>query len=281
MPSANKQMEYARLLQDPCNAPLVTGCYPGEVGQIGRFASDFSIGPGQAGFALYYPAINAVSTGFTNTPAVAIPHTWTVAVPFSPGHGILGPGAAKSRCLSSCLQVTFPNVSITNVTGEIVVGCISADSFLQGNYTPDNLFSILTHKALITRNQYEVKFTPGVFDERFTTYGTLTAADQSDTNILVVAWRGLPSTANASIRITSALEYTPKTASGILASGASIAPGVATMSVAASVHKAKPNWWHNLLSDLASDASEVTRYVGRQALSAAGSYAASSLALML
>lgn len=271
--AAIKQAQYAALLKDPCGAPLVTGSYPGEVGMVGRYMSDNTSSTNPCGFAAYYPAINAADFQSAVTPSTVFAHSWTVAAPFSPGHTILAAAAAKSRALSACIQALFPNVSITNVTGEICVGCVSADSFNNGNYTVDQLFQLLPQKAIVTRNQYECKFTPGVFDDKFTTYGQLTTVDQSDTNVIIVAYRGLPASALPSFRITSVLEYTARVNSGLVPTGATVSAGINTMSVASAVHKAQPGWWHNLVSEIAQDASMVTRYVGRQALSAAGSYA--------
>jgi len=269
-----KMKEYAHMLTNPCEAKLASGTYPGEVGVVSRFVADFSGVANSAGWLAYYPAVNAVGaiTSVNSTTPQAF--GWTVASPFSPGHGLLSTTANKSRGLAACLQVNFPNVSITNVTGEITVGCVSSDTFVSGgNYTVDSIFSVLTERTIVQRNQYECLFTPGSFDNRFNTYGTFGAVDQSDTNIVIIAWRGLPATTTPSFRITSVLEWTARPASGLAASASAPSPGIDPIKVASVVHQTHPNWWHNLKSDLISDASTVTRYVARSAMGVAGGLA--------
>lgn len=272
---AKRIQDYAELLTDPCGGKLVTGSYPGEVGIVSRYVSDVTNAAGNCGWAAYYPSVNAVSSANPATPATASLHSWTVGAPFSPGHSLLTGSASKSRCLAACLEVMMPNVSITNITGEICAGCVSADTLASGfSYSVDQLFTLLPQKAIIQRTGFGAKFTPGLFDSRFTTYGTLASADQSDTNILIIAWRGLPGTTQPSYRITSVLEWTPKASSGLVASSSEIAAGVDHLAVAAAVHQRAPNWWHNLKHELESDASTAFRYVAKGAMGAVSSVAA-------
>lgn len=272
--------KYARMLDDPCNAETVTGIYPGEIGVVQRTLADFTAGAAlqTCGYVMYWPAVNAVDTNGAALSSVALAHTWTVAPPFSPGHAYLTQIASKSRCLGACLAVSPASLSLTNIVGEWTVGCVSSDAVITGAgaVTVDQLFNVLSLKTLIQRKPAEVKFTPGVFDSKYQSYGVAASADISDTNIVIIAWRGVPAGTILSTRITSILEYTTKSSATLGVSAVATSGGINHLAVTSALHKSKPNWFHNLWDNVTEDAGQAARYVARTALykgaQRAGSY---------
>lgn len=280
--SADPAAAYARMLDDPCNAEMHTGVYPGEIGAVQRAVADFSTAGGAGntcGFLMYYPAINGADQGTAPAGSTIISHGWTVSSPYSPGHSLFQNVAAKSRCLGACLQLSPASLSLTNIVGEVAVGCVSADMVAQGpaTVTVDQLFNTLSLKSILQRKPVEVKFAPGCFDNKYTSYGTLATADLSDTNMLVIAWRGIPAGTQFSARITALLEYTAKSTSSIAASASATSGGINHLAVTTALHKHKPSWFHNLYSHISEDAGLAARYVARTALAAGANKASQYL----
>lgn len=264
---------FARMLDDPCNAEMHTGVYPGEIGAVQRAVADFSTAGGAGntcGYVMYWPSVNAADQGSTTAGNVIISHNWTVAAPFSPGHSLFQAVASKSRCLGACLQLSPASLSLTNIVGEVTVGCVSSDMIPvgAGALTIDQLFNTLSLKSVLQRKPVEVKFTPGTFDNRYNSYGVAATADTSDTNVLVIAWRGIPAGTAFSARITALVEYTAKSTSSIAASAAATSGGLNHLAVTTALHKHKPSWFHNLYSHVAEDAGLAARYVARTAMAA-------------
>lgn len=264
---------FARMLDDPCNADVKTGVYPGEIGAVQRAVADFSTAGGAGntcGYVMYWPSVNAADQGSTTAGTVILSHNWTVASPFSPGHSLFQAVASKTRCLGACLQLSPASLSLTNIVGEVTVGCVSADMIPvgAGALTVDQIFNTLSLKSVLQRKPVEVKFTPGTFDNRYNSYGTAATADTSDTNMLVIAWRGIPAGTAFSARITALLEYTAKSTSSIAASAAATSGGLNHLAVTTALHKHKPSWFHNLYSHVSEDAGLAARYVARTALAA-------------
>jgi len=199
----------------------------------------------------------------------------------APGQSFLTTNGQKVRGLGACIQAVCSTLSITAITGEIAMGVMSADT-LQNNGTisVDTLFSVLQARSALTRETKDVKWFPGSMDNRYATYVNgstnptwlTTGADFSDTNIVVVAIRNVPSGTSINLRITWVCEWTPKPLLGLVPH-ATTSGGVNHLDVVSALHNTHPSWWHNLGSSL----GHMAGVFGNQAMQAIGQQAKGGL----
>lgn len=274
--------DYAQLLVDPCAGPLGAKAYPGPQGFGQRFVNDMTLNAGvglTAGIFAYYPAVNAFVSNAVAAPTTTFTPAWTVGSIASPGHAFLSTAASKSRCHAACITAVPASLSITSITGEWAYGCFSPDELLSlgANTTVDAIFALCNARSIVQRATLEVKWSPGLRDNQFTTYGTLASGDTSDQNCIILAWRGVPAATAIGVRLTSVLEWCPKAAQGIQSDATSSAPGINHVRVAAALHEHKPTWWHGVVDNFQKDVSVAARYVGQAGLSKAAEYAISKI----
>lgn len=281
----NKAQQLAHLLSDPCGAPVTTGLYPGEVGMVERFISEnFIVGAANtAGFLAFHPATGWFE--FSNNATSAGVSAATFQSTNAPGNSFLTTNAQKVRGLGACIQAVCSSLSITNITGEIAMGICSADTLaLAGTVPVDTLFTTLQARSALTREIKEIKWFPGTFDSRFSTYVSgatyptwlTSGADFSDTNIIVVAVRNVPLGTVINLRVTWVCEWTPKPNLGLVPNPNS-SPGVNHLAVVHAMEEAHPSWWTNL----GHTASNVFGAFANQAIRAIGASATNGLTSFL
>jgi hypothetical protein len=284
-PVASKHRELAHLLADPCGAPTSTGIYPGEKGMVERFIGEnFIVGPSNTcGFLAFHPNTGwfFFSNNLTGSAASAATFGSNLGGSPAPGNAFLSTNAQKVRGLGACIQAVCSTLSITNITGEICMGVVSADTLaLNGTITVDTLFTVLQARSALTRDIKEVKWFPATFDNRYSTYVSgstfanwqTTGTDYSDTNIIVVAVRNVPAGTVINLRLTWVCEWTPKPLLGLTPNPNSSA-GVNHLSVVSAMEKAQPSWWHNL----GNTAMNVFSTFANQAMHAVGNAAGNKL----
>jgi len=281
-----KQLDYARLLADPCNAKVPVGVYPGEVGLVQRFVSENTmVGTGNtAAYLAFHPNTGWLMYSNVATSSGVSAATFTSTV--SPGATYLTTNAQTVRGLASCIQLTCSALSITSITGEIAFGNVPA-AFLysSGTAAVDYWFQNLQGRGAISRDIKECKWTPGKRDNDYSTYVSgssqatwaTTGSDFQDTNFLVVAVRNLPLNTFVNIRITHVVEYTTKPGLGITPMNVN-APGTNHLAVTAAMHASKPSWWHNLQEDAGAAMSGFASAFIGSASNNAGKYASNKLA---
>jgi hypothetical protein len=233
-----------------------------------RFVADFTVN-GTAGFTsgymLFTPGANNTLIAGNASSAVAVAPSVNAAVAAS----FLGTSASKMRAVAACTTVVPSAVSMTNITGEIGIAIVSANTIVTtGTYSADILFQLTQKRACLNKEVYEIKWFPGGLDE---TYAPLaptalaTLSDPADNNSILLVWRGYPAGVQLSIRLTSVLEWTPGYNIGTAVSSIP-RDGVDVFKQANALHKANPNWWHKLGAELAHDVSSAARYLGRAGL---------------
>jgi hypothetical protein len=264
-----REASYAELLANPCDA-MPQSFYPGETGIVNRFVQDFvinNVAGHTCGIIVYNPGGNQVQTASGPTSSVAITPTTNPG----PGGTFLGVNATKSRALAACTTIIPSAVSMTNITGEIAVGIISADTVINVPTIVNNVFTLCQKRAVLAKTQYDIKWSPGALDHTYNTLqSTGPSSDQnfSDANAIVVAYRGFPAGTELSVRLTGVIEWTPDSAyqgAGLSTSSTSNFP-VDVGKVTSILSAKQPNWWHNLGTELSRDVSIAAKYVSRGVL---------------
>lgn len=263
----NKHAEYLALLNDPCNAPTQLGVgYAGEQGYVQRFIGDNTVNSSvgsTSGFILYHPNSNLLFSADLSLPtATATVSLATYQLAFAPGNTFLAGNAAKLRSMAACVSITPSAVSLTNMTGEIAVGNLSLNTTL-GVYSPNTLFTLLPVRYVLSKRQYDCKFIPGAFDDRYSVYNDGNTIDTSDTNVICIAWRGCPAATAMSIRITNVVEWTPRLTTGLPASNV-LRPRVDHNSAVVALQSAKPDWWHKVMGAAENVGHELWAHGGKQ-----------------
>lgn len=276
---ASAHLDYARILTDPCSAPLSAGVYQGEQGMVSRFVND-SVVNTTAGFTsgcfIYHPGSGLVhaSGGATGGTATTLAYSTS----FTPGFATTGAVAAKQRALAAAITFFASGASMTNCTGELAAGVCSMDTLANGaSITFDQLFQLASIRGPIERRAIDVKWYPNTLDDKYSTANVLTGLDTSDTNVVFIAYRGYPAAIGLSVRLTGVVEWTPKINVGTAVSNNVNPAPVDHHAVVAAVSAKHPSWWHNIVAGVTSDAEQVVRYVARAGLSKLGQKAATAL----
>jgi len=201
-----------------------------------------------------YASVAAANSGTPITVATAVG-------PAVPGYTHLNGSAQKIRALASAIRFSIPSLSITTIVGEFCVGVMSLDSFTALT-TVDQAFNLSQGRGNITRDLHEVRWYPGSFDSKYSTYGNISTSDASDTNVLYFAVRGIPASTVIPVQTTSVVEWTAKPNSGLSVSGAT-SSGTDHQHTVNTLHSHTPGWHHTakstgerLLEDVIGHASK-------------------------
>lgn len=219
-----KALEYARLLVDPCAAPLCHPVYPGgDSGFLFRVESvnTFANASGNnAGYVHWTPGyVNGSTTemiaagGAGSTTALI-----NVTVPSNPGRQFLIDNASAVRCVAACMKITYPG-SEQNRSGRIHYGHTQAGLIDFGDsITVDDLAPNLQHYGRTPPDTLELVWRPGIADVEFNDPSATASATIRDRKTsLTAAWAGLPNTIGMTVHFTAVYEWLPKTGKGLAA----------------------------------------------------------------
>lgn len=214
--------QYARLLRDPCNGPLVASVFPGANGaMLARFEYDSVISTGgtETGAALYfvpnwirnYASLNAV--GFPNlavtTDATGFNLT-NSSTNWQPGFGFLYANASAVRCVSACLQATYMG-SENNRQGLIAMGNAPAGLFAPNTNT-GQLRTAAQHVQRVPDSTIEVKWVPAAADAEFVNpaWNSAPQASEYTKNGMFVSLTGMPAGyGGLRVRMVAVYEWQP------------------------------------------------------------------------
>lgn len=203
----------AHMYYDPCGAELSQSVYGGDRGYVNRFTTNYNAGTatGETAFINIFKAgvnVNAAFSAVSSSTTVTIGYSDTQA----PGAAFLNTNASKVRCLGACYQIRViaaPN----NVTGMIYYGVIPASTLPEGTVASVNdIFPFLTHSVAasqVAMQPLEVKWSPGLFDDKYCPTTGIVADDDTDRNILVVVGSGFAAATGVNVRSTAIYEWTP------------------------------------------------------------------------
>jgi hypothetical protein len=250
---ASAQDHHALALQRPFNAPVPTGTggfYSGEQGSITRFYSDAApaTGAAQTCFGIIYHPNSGFVYPFSvtnSTTAFTVATTWNSG--YSPGYTFLNASAQKQRSVCAAIRFAIPSLSITTVTGEFAVGVISYDTAI--NVTSgDQLFTLAAARGQVSKENHEVRWYPGAFDDKYSTVSSTfasTGSDQNDTNAVFMVVRGIPASTALSLQICNMVEWTPKFNTGMAPTMQSSA-GTNHQQTVNALHQSDPSWNHTV-----------------------------------
>lgn len=241
----------AMVLRDPCNGPLVH-IHSGETGNIVRLAQDITINTTAgftSGYVAFWPGTNGYLTGGNASSSVA----FSPANFPGPGATMLSTTARKARCNAACIQVLPSSVAMTNMTGEIATGIVSADTISTlSSFSVDQIFQLLTRRETMAKVQFEQVWKPNLADVTYSSAasandGTFVYNNPEDSNMVVIAFRGYPAGSGLSFRLTNVLEYTARAGTGMAASQATNnVPYDNALTTAAKLDATQPGWVYHV-----------------------------------
>lgn len=216
------EAQYAKLLADPCNGPLVSGPFgDGGGGFVSRFESDIIINNTllQTCAALaFVPGEPKVFTSGTNLTIEDQVITWSDGSAFTPGFGFLNANASQFRCLAACIQVYWPGTEL-NRQGIVSVGQASGEAVLtDGVLTPRELRIASTYVERTPAGMMELKWRPSEYDTMWSEFNTeregVIPALVGKKSAIFVSGAGLPTDVGLRVRIVAVYEWKPKMSIG-------------------------------------------------------------------
>lgn len=217
-----KAYEYARLLSDPCAAPLTHPVYSGgDSGFLFRAESVTTIGTlstETSGYLHWTPGyVNTNNTELVFG-ASAGPGTAVAAGSgnTTPGKVFLGGNASAARCVAACLKVTYPGAESSR-SGRVHFGVTAAGLIDAGDsISVDNLAPVLQHFTRTPPETIELMWRPGVADQEFNDPRAASSPTLRDRkSSLTVAWAGLPGSTGMTFQFTAIYEWVPAAGQGI------------------------------------------------------------------
>jgi len=257
VPLDRDAVAYARLLCDPCGAPLVHGISGGTNGAIvARLEADAIVAAGAsdtAGFAVWIPNLGLAFGAAATNDAVAI--TGAAINQIAAGSGFLATNSSSQRCVAGCLQMMYPGAENTR-SGIVFFGVVPSttiQAFLPASFGgAAGSTSVASLRVLCQFFQrtpldvVETKFRPGQADGQMTgglsgiNAGVLNARG---TNAILVTWSGLPVNTGIRLRTVAAYEYEPNAGNGLAASVQVPASANSTNDVLRYLDSVDPSWW--------------------------------------
>jgi hypothetical protein len=218
---------WARLLNDPCNAPLCHPVYSGSNGGIllrccnyssltassSQTALNFTWAPGLGGAIAVFAA--------TDVTAVALP---SLGTGFIPGTNYLVNNAGSFRAVAACLKVTWGGTEL-NRQGYLRFGNVNfSDVGIPGTTTTTvaNISTLLEASCRVPEDGLEVKWRPTDFDQQTCNPNNSDSSqDYGRRGSICLNASALPPSSTLILETTAVYEYQPVTSLGVTAATAS------------------------------------------------------------
>jgi hypothetical protein len=217
---------YARLLADPCAAPLVHPVYSGtQSGFLFRaesfvtYAAGATPGP-TAGFVHWTPGYPngsrselVVGLAADGSSAAALEAKFD-----SPGRIFLRENTSAVRCVAACMKITYPG-SEASRSGRIHLGHLPAgavDNVGGVTYTPDGVSTLCQHYGRTPVDTLEIVWKPSVADMNWSDPAASSSPVLRDQRASVTAtFAGLPDGVGLTFHFTAVYEWIPNVAAGL------------------------------------------------------------------
>lgn len=212
--------QYAKLLLDPCNAPLVhpIGCPTG--GILVRAQSITSLGGAgfTAGVLHWTPGAIGLNSVELLASSVADQNTATLMTVSgaTPGKNFLASNASAVRCVAACARIMWDGAESARAGrvayGNTVGGFLDAGS----TTTPGNVVPNLETMERMPQTKAEIRWCPNEFDLALTDPTIATNVSEKDRrSAITISAVNFPAGSFVVIELTAVYEYLPATASGI------------------------------------------------------------------
>lgn len=233
-------LAYAKLLADPCNAPLVHPTYAGtEGGYLLRADTFFTIAGGAgatSGFLMFSPGLltdTNVGVLYADGPNPSALQTVVAPTAISlPGAPFLNANASAARCVAACMKISFPGAESVR-SGRIHYGQVSSGLItLGGNFAPDAVAQALPFYERTPADIIELVWKPNDADQLFSKPNTSVATDSAKNNksaSLLVAVAGLPAATGLTFHFTAVYEWQPAYATNLSVPNLSKSPSQNTL----------------------------------------------------
>lgn len=229
--------QYARLLQDPCNGPVVHPVYSGaEAGFLFRAESVLTLGTGatqNSGVFHWTPGyVNSSNSEIVTAGADGASLLITMAVNGnSPGKPFLAANAFGARCVAACVRVVYPGTEQAR-SGRVHYGHTQASLADAGDasFSVDGYALALQNYTRTPPEAIELIWRPGHADQEFNDPTAASSATLRDRkSALTVAWAGLPNAVGLTFYMTAIYEWTPRPSIGVSSNPTGKNPSVNTL----------------------------------------------------
>lgn len=212
--------DYAALLADPCNGPLVSGPFgDGSGGVVSRFERDIVIN----NTATDVGAALAFIPGLAHVQGTSSPVTNdTTAITFGPilsgdmpGLSFLLTNAGQFRCLAACIQVYWPGSEL-NRQGIVSLGQFPADIVTDNVVATSDIRSASPYVERMPEGMCELKWRPTAYETTWQRANNVmdTSADWDKYTALTISAAGIPVSTGVRVRMVAVYEWIPKPGTG-------------------------------------------------------------------
>jgi len=211
--------DYARLLADPCNGPLVSGPFgDGGGGIISRFEIDTIVNNSATDVAselMFLPANNQGYIGSTAITSDSLAVTPAPTSQVTPGQIFLIANASQYRCLSACIQIYWPGTEL-NRSGIVSLGQYSANIITQVS-SVGSLRSSAQYVERMPEQMAEIIWRPNSYDLEWSYPNAPTvSALQQKASALCVTASGFPVSTGIRYRVVAVYEWFPLSGGGLV-----------------------------------------------------------------
>lgn len=226
-------LAYARLLNDPCSAPLVHPTFAGaDGGLLIRAETTYTFGTtalSTAGIFVWTPGAIGVNAG-NGSAIVTVDATAAgsgvslgpISAGYQPGYAFLTANASEVRCVAACMQAFYPGTEV-NRSGLVAYGNVIGGTLYNGQAINAQGANVLFENFERTPDDMvEVKWRPTNFDQTYTVPNNATSFTEISRrgSMGIVLTNGYPAT-GIQIRMVAVYEYTPSYALGLTSSARS------------------------------------------------------------
>lgn len=212
---------YARLLSDPCGAKLSHPIYAGgEGGYLIRVENDQVINNGATDLgAMGYwcpgsMSTTSIPTGISSGPVVndTALQPLSSAVLNSPGRVFFQSNASAVRCVSACIQLSFPGTEL-NRSGFVALGQGTFGGLASSSHSTSTLRTMAERVRRMPDGQVEIRLVPNL--ESATYSSVLGAADSQGLPALFFSVWGIPPSTGVRVRMVAVYEWLPQRSAGL------------------------------------------------------------------
>lgn len=216
---------YARLLADPCGAKMVSPVYSGGTGgYLLRVETDQIVNNGatDVGSMGYFCPGNissstqgAVGLSATFVTSDTAAQSINLNSALQPGLTFLAANAKSVRCVSACVQVSYPGTEL-NRSGVIAMGQGTYDSIAATPKSPSQLRTLAERVRRMPDGMVEMRLVPNISSQEYIDPSS-TNVGQINPDMPLIFWSafGIPVNTGIRVRLVAVYEWIPNAGVGL------------------------------------------------------------------